>query len=154
MNAISGLDCWLNYWTDLSFILYTTNPGHSLEFKLVEHRDICTLVTFTVSLVQYSHCALSAGSNKLLHKGQIFPRVTQRKELCKPYLELLMGNYAKHATSHSWGGISMQVLICIKPSYYMTGRLFQGKDLCKHKRSRYLAISLQLTMNFLCHCGR
>ena len=45
-----------------------------------------------------------------------FPRVTYGKELCKPYLELLMGRiYAKHATSHSWGGI-MQVLICIKPS--------------------------------------
>jgi len=55
LNAISGLDCWLNYWSDLSFILYTTNPGLLLEFKLVEHRDICTLVTFTVSLVQYSH---------------------------------------------------------------------------------------------------
>jgi len=87
LNTISGLDCWLNYWTDLSCILHTTNPGLLLELKLVEHRDICTLVTFTVSLVQYSHCALSAGSNRLLHKGQTFPRVTHGKELCKPYLE-------------------------------------------------------------------
>ena len=44
------------------------------------------------------------------------PWVTHGKELCKPYLELLMGrNYAKHATSYSWGGI-MQHVFCINPS--------------------------------------
>ena len=35
-----------------------------------------------------------------------------RKELCKPYLELLMGRiYAKHATSYSWGGIMQKCVL-------------------------------------------
>ena len=43
-------------------------------------------------------------------------RVTHGKELCKPYLELLMGRiYAKHATSYSWREI-MQSVFCINPS--------------------------------------
>ena len=71
---------------------------------------------------------IPAGQIDFCIKGQKFPRV---KELCKPYLQLLMGRiYAEYATSHSWGGI-MQVLICIKS---MTATLFQGKDLCKTQK--------------------
>ena len=49
----------------------------------------------TLEMTLFSTCA----SGKL-------PWVTYGKELCKPYLELLMGRiYVKHATSYSWRGI-------------------------------------------------
>ena len=55
--------------------------------------------------------------------------------------------YAKHATSHSWGGI-MQAAVCINPHNNMVDYL-KGRIYAKYKKSRHLAISLQLTMNLI-----
>jgi len=62
---------------------------------------------------------------------QALPTVTHGKDLCK--------------THHQWWGI-MQVLICIKSWLvdYLKGRIYT-----KRKKSRYLAISLKMTMNLI-----
>ena len=53
-------------------------------------------------------CNASRRSNRDLHKVPKFPWVTHGKELCKPYLELLMGRIcAKHATSY---GILLSIM--------------------------------------------
>ena len=57
------------------------------------------------------------------------------------HLELLMGRiYAKHTSSSSWGGISKSILLVD----YLKGRIY-----AKSKKSRYLALSLQMTMNLI-----
>ena len=66
----------------------------------------------------------------------------QEKELCKPYLELLMGRtYAKHTTSYLWGGIMQK--ICHKSfKVYSLYTFFMGRMYANQKQYLYLSISL------------
>ena len=52
--------------------------------------------------------------------------ITYGKDLCKPYLELLMGGMQNMPTSYSWGEF-----FCINPHSIEPLHCLHGKDLCK-----------------------
>ena len=67
-------------------------------------------------------------------KGHKFSRVTNGKELYKPYLELLMGRIYASPNLH-------KTLIIIWLVHYFKGRIY-----AKRKKSRYLAIRLWISL--------
>ena len=115
LYALRDCERWVR---DESFVVLCPDPapswGKMIDISMVRGRGLGTTARVVVTLI----CI----------KRPKFPKVTHGKELCKPYLEWLMGRiYAKHATSHwSWGGI-MQVLICINPHNMWLVHCFKGR---------------------------